>query len=140
MICREYIHLLQLVNTLFCIGGMICAVYGGSTVPQTVSNSNNRYIGDSSQFNEDLKQAQMNSYGFKLVIIGLSITGGNVLSLVLACCYLRYEDNHSIHPAPITHTLSEVVIPPSIQVPADRRVTISPMITEIPFDTGADKD
>jgi hypothetical protein len=117
---REYMRLLQLVNTVFLIGGFICAMYGGSIVPQTLANSGKGYVGDSNKFNEDLKNAQLGSYGFKLVIIGVSICGGNIVSLVCTCCYIRYEDNHTVHPAPtVMHTLTE------------RRVTLSPTIIEI---------
>jgi hypothetical protein len=138
MTLREYIRLLQLVNTAFLIGGFICAMYGGSIVPQTVANTAKGYVGDTNQFNEDLKNAQLGSYGFKLVVIGLSICGGNIVSLVSTCCYIRYEDNHTVYPDPRPLVLEMARDTAPIQILVERRVTISPTIVEIP--NGVDKE
>ena len=70
----EYIRILAVVNTVGLIGGVICAMYGLSIIPQVGSS------------------------GFTVLVIGVSIVGGNIISLVLSCCYIRYKDTHTIHP------------------------------------------
>lgn len=94
-------------------------------LPQTVTNNGDKYIGDSVAYNDDLKKAQMASYGFKIIIIGLSITAANCIVLTFTLYKLNlqeYDVQPSSHPQPNQVTIS-------------RRVTISPTVTEIPQNT-----
>jgi len=91
-------------------------------IPQTVTNNGDKYIGEAAAYNDDLRKAQMGSYGFKIIIIGLSISAGNCIVLLATCYCLHLQEK-----------LEEPRIQPqSIQVPIERRVTISPTIIQIP--------
>ena len=102
---ENYIDRLQLVNSLSLVGGIITTISGATLMPQTVTNSGDKYIGNAASYNKDLQNAQLASYGFKVVIVGLSITAINFILLVLICCYPYLQEylqeNLSIHPQPI---------------------------------------
>jgi hypothetical protein len=58
---------------------------GISLMPQTITNNGNQYVGDAETYNKDLQNAQINSYGFKVIIIGLSVFGAGVISCICLC-------------------------------------------------------
>ena len=127
MTCQYYINRLYIINAISLIGGIITAISGATSMPQTVTNNGDKYFGDADSYNADLKKAQLASNGFKVVIIGLSITAFNFIAL-LGMWYYPYlqeysHENLSIHPQPIQVDQSQ------------RRVTISPTVTEIPGHT-----
>lgn len=103
MLSRTHLHILHILNILSFISAFICTVYGSTIIPVSITNTTQGYIGDSHSYNEDLKQAQLHSYGFKLIIIGLSVCGGNILSLVLICCYTKYQDTYTENTLPAYH-------------------------------------
>lgn len=123
-----YINLLQIINILSLIGAFICAVYGGSIIPQNISNSSQGYIGDINEYNQQLKETQLNSYGFKLLTIGLSICAGNILILALTSYYIRCQEYYKTSPV-----IREVL---SIK----RNVRINPTVVEIPHNSVSDTD
>jgi hypothetical protein len=131
MAYEHYMKIIHVINLLSLIGGIITAIVGATMLPQTVTNIGDKYIGEAAEYNEDLRKAQMGSYGFKLVTIGLSITAGNCLVLLVRCYCIHLEENvqqSRIQPAPI-------------KIPLERRVTISPTVIEIPDNSvnGVDK-
>jgi hypothetical protein len=83
--------ILQIINTLFFTSSCILFGIGCSLLPQTVTNNGNAYIGTAEAYNTDLHNAQMNSYGFKLIMVGVGIFGGSFISCV-AVCYLGNKE------------------------------------------------
>ena len=79
------LHILQPILILSMIGGIVCTIVGATFIPQTITNNGNSYIGTAQAYEADLQKAQLASYGFRVVIIGLSITGGSFVSLVCSC-------------------------------------------------------
>lgn len=79
------ISLIQAILTVSVIGGSICTIVGTTLIPQTVTNNGNAYIGTAEAYEADLHKAQLASYGFKVVIVGISIFGGSFLLLLLSC-------------------------------------------------------
>jgi hypothetical protein len=99
--CRAAISIIN----IWCIaGGFVGIIIGSTIIPQTVSNEGNRYIGSADEYNTDLRNSQLNSYGFKVTMISLGITLANCISLALACCYMVDTDptqrRVTIHPTP----------------------------------------
>jgi hypothetical protein len=117
-----YLTRLQILNGISLLSGIITAVIGATMMPQTVTNHGDTYIGEAEAYNEDLRKAQIGSYGFKVIIIGLSITGVNIIMLLLICYCIHLEEN----------VQQSRIQPQPIQVPIERRVRISPTVTEIP--------
>jgi hypothetical protein len=113
---------LQILNGISLLSGIITAVIGATMMPQTVTNHGDTYIGEAEAYNEDLRKAQIGSYGFKVIIIGLSITGVNIIMLLLICYCIHLEEN----------VQESRIQPQPIQAPIERRVRISPTVTEIP--------
>ena len=68
----DNITILHILNAISLVSGIITAIIGSTMLPQTVSNIGDKYIGEAQEYNEDLRKAQMGSYGFKLITIGLS--------------------------------------------------------------------
>jgi hypothetical protein len=66
-----WIKLIQIINTLVITGSIIIFGVGCSLIPQTVTNNGDMYVGDAPSYNRDLQNAQINSYGFKLIVISL---------------------------------------------------------------------
>jgi hypothetical protein len=127
----DNITILHILNAISLVSGIITAIIGSTMLPQTVSNIGDKYIGEAQEYNEDLRKAQMGSYGFKLITIGLSITAGNCIVLLVRCYCIHlqeYKDQSRIQPV-------------SIQIPVERRVRISPTVIEIPDNpvNGVDK-
>lgn len=107
-----WINLIRILSiTLMLAGGIIIGV-GSSSIPQTVTNTGDRYIGHADSYNTDLRNAQIGSSGFKLAMSGVGVC---VTGFLLACGLICHEDrtNFAVHP-----------IPP-IQ-PIQRRVRINP--------------
>jgi hypothetical protein len=77
--------IIQIIPILSFIGGVVCTIIGANLIPQTVNNNGNSYIGTAEAYQADLQKAQLASYGFKVVVVGLSITGGSFLVLLFAC-------------------------------------------------------
>jgi hypothetical protein len=67
------LKVLQVVNCLSIISGIITIVAGTILIPQTVTNNGNIYIGTAEQYNTDLYKVQTGSNGFKIVMIGIGI-------------------------------------------------------------------
>lgn len=91
-------------------------------MPQTVTNNGNTYIWNADAYNADLQKAQLASYGFKVVIVWLSIIATNFIASLIICYYnnlQEYVEEPRIHAQ-------------AIQAPHEIRVTISPAITETP--------
>jgi hypothetical protein len=105
MFSTYYIQVLNVINSLSLIGGIITVISGATLMPQTITNSGDKYIGNAESYNRDLQKAQLASYGFKVVIVGLSITAINFILLLIICCcpYLQeyFQEHLSIHPQPI---------------------------------------
>jgi len=68
---QYYINRFLIVNIVSLISGIITSIIGGTMIPQTVTNNGDKYIGEAAAYNDDLRKAQMGSYGFKIIIIGL---------------------------------------------------------------------
>jgi hypothetical protein len=64
---------LQIFNILSILSGIITIVVGSFSIPQTVVNNGNVYVGTAEQYNTDLYNAQIGSNGFKVVMIGLGV-------------------------------------------------------------------
>lgn len=131
MTYQYYITRLHILNAISLVSGIITAIVGATMLPQTVTNTGDKYIGEAAAYNEDLRKAQMGSYAFKIITIGLSISAGNCLVLLVRCYYIHLEENVQeprIQPAPI-------------QIPVEKKVTISPTVIEIPDNAvnGVDK-
>ena len=116
---------IQAILTLSAIGGSICTIVGATFIPQTVTNNGNAYIGTAEAYEADLHRAQLASYGFKVVIVGLSIFGGSFLLLLLSCHQGRLTCSR-VHPE--SHVTPEN--------PATPESTVIPIYTHI---VGADK-
>lgn len=131
MICANYLKVLHIINGISLVGGIITAISGGILLPQTVTNNGDKYIGDAVPYNDDLKKAQIASYGFKVVIVGLSITAFNGIALLVTSYFIHLQE----------HTEQSRIHPQPIQVyESQRRVTISPTVIEIPDNRiGVDK-
>jgi hypothetical protein len=95
---------ISIINIGCMIGGFIGIMIGSTTIPQTVSNEGNQYIGSADEYNTDLRNAQLGSYGFKVTMISLGITLANCISFAIACCYRidteSIQRRVSIHPTP----------------------------------------
>lgn len=89
--------ILHIINTLLFTSSCILFGIGCSLLPQTVTNNGNAYIGTAEAYNTDLHNAQINSYGFKLIMVGLAIFAACFISCV-AVCYLanKKEDTQYI--------------------------------------------
>jgi len=123
MLSHNYINTLHIINGISLITGIITAIAGATSMPQTVTNHGDKYIGDADSYNADLKKAQLASYGFKIVIVGLSITAFNFIALLFICYRIHLQeeaDLHRIHPQPIQIHETQ------------RRVSISPTVIQIP--------
>ena len=95
--CRFYeskvVNTIQFLNIALILTGIIVAGIGGSLIPQTVTNSGNMYVGDTSDYNRDLRNVQLGSHGFQVMVIGLSILGCSGMSLTyISCRFTCYED------------------------------------------------
>jgi hypothetical protein len=121
MTCKSYIRWSNIINLLSLVGGIITVITGVILIPQTVTNTGDRYIGEADAYNADLQKAQIGSYGFKIVIVGLTIIGLNCIALLITCYYndLQEHEEARIQPVPI-------------QISVERRVRISPTVVEIP--------
>jgi len=125
---------IQAILTLSAIGGSICTIVGATFIPQTVTNNGNAYIGTAEAYEADLHRAQLASYGFKVVVVGLSIFGGSFLLLLLSCHQGRLTCSR-VHPeSQESHVTPEIHITP--ENPATPESTIIPIYTHI---VGADK-
>ena len=131
MTYKYYLTRLHILNAMSLVSGIITAIVGATMLPQTVTNTGDKYIGEAAEYNEDLRKAQMGSYGFKLVTIGLSITAGNCVVLLVRCYCIHLEEN----------VQQSRIQPASIQIPLEKRVRISPTVIEIPDNSvnGVDK-
>jgi hypothetical protein len=116
--CRFYeskiVNIIQFLNIALILTGIIVAGVGGSLIPQTVTNSGNLYVGDTSDYNRDLRNAQLGSHGFQLMVIGLCIDCVSGISFIYISC---------------TFTFFEHGFVPS------RRVTIQPIPTIIEIES-----
>lgn len=81
------IKAIQIINTLVIISSIAVFSVGCSIMPQTVTNDGDVYIGDAQSYNRDLHNAQINSYAFKLIMIGVGMFGGGILT----CCCVFYR-------------------------------------------------
>ena len=86
------LQILQIINVLSIISGIITIIAGSFSIPQKVTNNGDIYIGTAEQYNTDLYNAQIGSNGFKIVMIGL----GFILYGLCGCfgvlyCYKKYE-------------------------------------------------
>lgn len=136
MTYEHYIKIIHVINVLSLIGGILITIIGATMLPQSVSNNGDKYIGEASAYNEDLRKAQIGSYGFKIIITGLSIIAGNFIIAIARFYYMHLQENVQqprIQPAPIQAPEERrVTIRAPIQAPTERRVTISPTVIQIP--------
>jgi hypothetical protein len=87
-----WIKLIQIINTLVITGSIIIFGVGCSLIPQTVTNNGDMYVGDAPSYNRDLQNAQINSYGFKLILISIGIFGGGMISCCCVCVRCKREE------------------------------------------------
>ena len=80
---------INVINALSLVAGIITGGIGGSMIPQTVYNNGNIYVGTGEQYQADLRAAQLSSYGFKVTIAGVSMV---LYSLVGFAC-MHYHNN-----------------------------------------------
>jgi hypothetical protein len=81
-------------NASFILSGIISIAVGTSMIPQTITNSSNLYIGNAEQYQADLRDAQLASYGFKVTVGGLVALGIGILGTV--CMYCNKESQTSV--------------------------------------------
>jgi hypothetical protein len=109
--CRFYeskiVNAIQFLNVALILTGIIVVAIGSSLIPQTVTNSGNVYVGDTEQYNNDLRNTQLSSHGFQIIVIGLCIGGVSGISCIyISCRYTFYENGFvpprrvTIHPIP----------------------------------------
>jgi hypothetical protein len=82
-------NIIQVINTLFLIAGIITGGIGVSMIPQNITNNGNLYIGSAEQYQAELRSAQLSSYGFKLTMAGLI---GVLYSIVAYACMHGYRN------------------------------------------------
>ena len=80
-------------NACLLISGIITIAVGTSMIPQTITNSSNLYIGNAEQYQADLRDAQLSSYGFKVTIGGLISFGSGILGIACMYCNKESETN-----------------------------------------------
>jgi len=108
-----WINLIRILSITLILGGGIVIGIGSSSIPQTVTNTGDRYIGDADSYNTDLRNAQMGSYGFKLAMGGLGVCG---TGLLLACGLIYHADQETF----------------SLSIPRRVRINPEPSVIAIP--------
>ncbi len=88
----QWYKIMQIINSLSIITSFIIFGVGCSLLPQTVTNNGDMYVGDAESYNKDLQKAQINSYGFKLILISLGILGGGIISSCIVCYRCKREE------------------------------------------------
>ena len=91
------IKAIQIINTLVIISSIVVFSVGCSIMPQTVTNDGDVYIGDAQSYNRDLHKVQINSYGFKLIMIGIGMFGGTIISCCCVCYRCKKEEITHVH-------------------------------------------
>jgi hypothetical protein len=103
--------LIQAINIITLLSGLITAIVGASMIPQNLNNGN-IYIGTGEQYEAELRAAQLASYGFKLTIIGLIGIGYAILGCgcIYGCRAINCRSNSvNISPQPPREPQVEVV-------------------------------
>jgi len=72
--------IMNVLNGVSLIAGIITAAIGASLIPQTVYNNGNTYVGSPEQYLADLRTAQLSSYAFLVCIAGVSVVLFSLLS------------------------------------------------------------
>ena len=94
MISDKCANLIQAINIITLLSGIITAIVGASMIPQNLNNGN-IYIGTGEQYEAELRAAQLASYGFKLTIIGLIAIGSAIFSCfcIYGCSLINCRRN-----------------------------------------------
>lgn len=89
--------MLELINSLLTVAGFIVSIVGIGILPQSLSQP---YRGTAESYNADLQRLQLQSVGFKLIVIGSSISCFGILSGLLVCAHriVIYNTTHTIQP------------------------------------------
>jgi hypothetical protein len=88
----QWYKIIQFINSLLVITSFIILSIGSSLLPQTVTNDGDIYVGDAQSYNRDLQNAQINSYGFKLILVSIGIFGGGMISCCCVCLRCKREE------------------------------------------------
>ena len=102
MLSDKCANLMQAINIITLLSGLITAIIGASMIPQNLNNGN-IYIGTGEQYEADLRAAQLGSYGFKLTIIGLIGVGSAIFGCgcIYGCRLINCRSNSvTISPDP----------------------------------------
>ena len=90
--------MLQLINTIITLIGFITSIVGIALLPQSISQP---HRGTAESYNNELQHQQLQSLGFKLIVIGLSILVFGTCSGLVVCLYkVTYSKPAIIHPQP----------------------------------------
>jgi hypothetical protein len=88
----QWYKIIQIINSLLVVTSFIILGIGSSLLPQTVTNNGDIYVGDANAYNTDLQKAQINSYGFKLILVSIGIFGGGMISCCCVCVRCKREE------------------------------------------------
>jgi len=88
--------MLQLISSLLTVTGFIVSIVGIAILPQSLRQP---YRGTAESYNADLQRLQLQSVGFKLIVIGSCISCFGILSGLLVCVYkVIYHKPATIQP------------------------------------------
>jgi hypothetical protein len=90
MFCENNTQRLHLFAALLIIGGIVTTIVGATQIPQT-PNGGAPFIGDAATYNEALRKEQLQSSGFRVIVIGLSVFGSGSVIVVIRCLFTREE-------------------------------------------------
>lgn len=108
----QLFKIIQIINSLSIITSFIIFGVGSSLLPQTVTNNGDMYVGDANAYNTDLQKAQINSYGFKLILISIGILSGGITS----CCVVCYRCNREELESPIQVRKARIAPLPKVDI------------------------
>jgi hypothetical protein len=90
MVCENNTQRLHLFAALLIIGGIVTTIVGATQIPQT-PNGGAPFIGDAATYNEALRKEQLQSSGFRVIVIGLSVFGSGSIIVLFRLIFCREE-------------------------------------------------
>jgi hypothetical protein len=124
MVCENNTQRLHLFAALLIIGGIVTTIVGATQIPQT-PNGGAPFIGDAATYNEALRKEQLQSSGFRVIVIGLSVFGSGSIIVLFRLIFYREELSDPL-PLPPQQAQRRVrIVPEAIVIREERSALVA---------------
>ena len=124
MVCENNTQRLHLFAALLIIGGIVTTIVGATQIPQT-PNGGAPFIGDAATYNEALRKEQLQSSGFRVIVIGLSVFGSGSIIVLFRLIFYREELSDPL-PLPPQQAQRRVrIVPEAIVIREERPAPVA---------------